>query len=106
MIEETEPLVETELRAAGLAVHGRSLLPPFAEVTAEHVARGARKLLGENEGASQRGRSAAGFHAAADPVRGLRLPRRLLLAIAHAQCHRLRRHRLLHAGRQPAVELD
>lgn len=55
VIEETEPLVETELRAAGLTVHGRSLLPPFAEVTAEHVARGARKLLGENDGAISAG---------------------------------------------------
>lgn len=55
VIEETEPLVETELRAAGLAVHGRSVLPPFAEVTAAHVARGARILLGEAEPAAAAG---------------------------------------------------
>jgi indolepyruvate ferredoxin oxidoreductase alpha subunit len=55
VIEETEPLAETELRAAGLAVHGRSLLPPFAEVTAEHIARGARKLLGETESPASAG---------------------------------------------------
>ena len=105
VIEETEPLVETELRAAGLAVHGRSLLPPFAEITAEHVARGARTVAGRDREPGQRGRSAAGVHPAADAVRGLRLPRRVLLAVAHARCHRLRRHRLLHAGRQPALEL-
>jgi indolepyruvate ferredoxin oxidoreductase alpha subunit len=52
VVEETEPLVETELRAAGLAVHGRSLLPPFGEVCAEHVARAARSLLGEAQPAA------------------------------------------------------
>ena len=55
VIEETEPLVETELRAAGLAVHGRSVLPPFAEITAAHIARGARILLGEAEAAPAAG---------------------------------------------------
>jgi indolepyruvate ferredoxin oxidoreductase, alpha subunit len=61
VIEETEPLVETELRAAGLAVHGRSVLPPFAEVTAEHIARGARTLLGESEPAPAAGPAAGVF---------------------------------------------
>ena len=49
VVEETDPLVETELRAAGLVVHGRSLLPPFGEVSGEHVARAARSVLGESE---------------------------------------------------------
>lgn len=52
VIEESEPLVETELRAVGLAVHGRDLLPPYGEVTAEHVAQAARTLLGDPEPAS------------------------------------------------------
>jgi indolepyruvate ferredoxin oxidoreductase alpha subunit len=55
VIEETEPLVETELRAAGLTVHGRSVLPPFGEVAAEHVARAARTVLGESEPATDAG---------------------------------------------------
>ena len=55
VLEETEPLVETELRAAGLAVHGRSLLPPFGEITAAHIGRAARTVLGESEPASVAG---------------------------------------------------
>jgi indolepyruvate ferredoxin oxidoreductase alpha subunit len=47
VVEETEPLVETELRAAGLAVHGRGLLPPFGEILAPHVAKAARAIFGE-----------------------------------------------------------
>jgi indolepyruvate ferredoxin oxidoreductase, alpha subunit len=49
VLEETEPLVETELLAAGLAVHGRSLLPPFGEISGQHIARAARRVLGESE---------------------------------------------------------
>jgi len=52
VVEESEPLVETELRAAGLAVHGRSLLPPYGEITALHVARAATNLLGAAPGAA------------------------------------------------------
>jgi indolepyruvate ferredoxin oxidoreductase alpha subunit len=49
VIEESEPVVETELRAAGLPVQGRSLLPPYGEITGEHVARAARAVRGEAE---------------------------------------------------------
>jgi len=49
VVEETEPLVETELRAAGLAVHGRDLLPLYGEITADHVARAARQIVGDAE---------------------------------------------------------
>jgi len=47
VVEESEPVVEPELRAAGLAVHGRSLLPPYGELSARHVAAAARAILGE-----------------------------------------------------------
>lgn len=52
VVEESEPLVATELRAAGLAVHGRELLPAYGEITAEHVARAARQVRGEAEPAA------------------------------------------------------
>jgi indolepyruvate ferredoxin oxidoreductase, alpha subunit len=45
VVEESEPLVETELRAAGLDVHGRELLPAYGEITAAHVAHAAAQLL-------------------------------------------------------------
>ena len=47
--EECEPLLEGELRAAGIALHGRELLPPHGEINAGHVARAARRILGEPE---------------------------------------------------------
>ena len=50
VVEESEPLVETELRAAGLTVHGRSLFPPYGEITALHVARAATNVLGDGHG--------------------------------------------------------
>lgn len=47
VVEESEAIVEPELRAAGLAVHGRSLLPPYGEISAGHVRDAARTILGE-----------------------------------------------------------
>ena len=47
VIEETEPLAQTELRAAGLVVHGRELLPAFGAITAGHIARAASALFAE-----------------------------------------------------------
>lgn len=49
VVEESEPVVEGELRAAGLAVHGRDVLPAYGEITAAHVARAAARMLGEPE---------------------------------------------------------
>lgn len=46
VIEESEPLLTTELRAAGIAVHGRERLPPWGEVRAADVQRAAQQLLG------------------------------------------------------------
>lgn len=45
VVEESEPLVEGELRAAGLAVHGRAWLPPHGEINAAHVAHAAQGIL-------------------------------------------------------------
>lgn len=52
VVEESEPLLERELRAAGLPVHGRSLLPPHGEILAQHVAAAGRALLGEDDPAA------------------------------------------------------
>lgn len=45
---EAETLVENELRAAGICVHGRSLLSPQGEITAPAIARAAQKIKGES----------------------------------------------------------
>lgn len=47
VVEESEAVVEPELLAAGLSVHGRSLLPPYGEIGARHVRDAARTILGE-----------------------------------------------------------
>ncbi len=49
VVEETEPLIETELRAAGLAVHGKDILPRIGELTADIIAPPIRALIGEPE---------------------------------------------------------
>ncbi len=48
--EEVEPLVEHELRAAGLDVHGKDVLPLQGEITVPALERAAARLLG-TEGA-------------------------------------------------------
>ncbi len=45
VVEETEPLVETELRAAGIPVHGKDLLPASGELTATMLRQGLRPLF-------------------------------------------------------------
>ncbi|MCB1822317.1 MAG: 4Fe-4S dicluster domain-containing protein [Candidatus Competibacteraceae bacterium] len=47
VVEETEPLLETELRAAGLAVHGKDILPRFGELTPSVLRPAIKPLLGE-----------------------------------------------------------
>lgn len=49
VVEESEPLLQGELRAAGIDLHGRELLPPFGEVKAADVAAAARRILGQPE---------------------------------------------------------
>ncbi|ROR34342.1 thiamine pyrophosphate-dependent enzyme [Inmirania thermothiophila] len=47
VVEETEPLVEQELRAAGLEVTGKAVLPRMGELSADVVGRAVRAWLGE-----------------------------------------------------------
>ena len=51
VVEESEPLVETELRAAGIAVQGRKWLPPHGEITAPALERAVALLLGGRQAA-------------------------------------------------------
>ncbi len=46
VVEESEPLVETELKAAGLVVHGKDVLPLQGEMTAPVIERAVERLLG------------------------------------------------------------
>lgn len=45
VVEESEPIVEGELKAAGLAVHGKDLLPTQGEMTAPVLERAVARLL-------------------------------------------------------------
>lgn len=47
VVEETEPLLEQELRAAGLTVHGKDILPRTGELTPDVVVPAVKGLLGE-----------------------------------------------------------
>lgn len=47
VVEETEALVETEIHAAGIACHGKDVLPRTGELSPDVLDRGVRKLLGE-----------------------------------------------------------
>jgi len=46
VVEEVDPLVETELRAAGLAVHGKDVLPLRGELTGPAIEQAVARLLG------------------------------------------------------------
>ncbi len=48
VVEETEPLVETELKAAGVAVHGKDVLPKTGELSPLILDKPIRELYGEN----------------------------------------------------------
>ena len=45
VVEESEPIVESELKAAGIAVHGRTLLPPQGEISAPALECAVARLL-------------------------------------------------------------
>ncbi len=47
VVEETEPVVELELKAAGLEVQGKEILPRTGELTPDILLPGIKKLLGE-----------------------------------------------------------
>lgn len=47
VVEESEPLVETELNAAGVAVQGRKWLPAHGEITVPALERAVARMLGD-----------------------------------------------------------
>ncbi|MBK7982961.1 MAG: 4Fe-4S dicluster domain-containing protein [Candidatus Competibacteraceae bacterium] len=47
VVEETEPLLETEIRAAGLEVHGKNILPRFGELAPGVLRPAIKAFLGE-----------------------------------------------------------
>ena len=47
VVEETEPLLETEIRASGVAVQGKNLLPRFGELAPNVLRPAIKPLLGE-----------------------------------------------------------
>ena len=47
VVEETEPLVENELKAAGLSLHGKDILPRLGELTPDVLIPAVRTLLGD-----------------------------------------------------------
>jgi indolepyruvate ferredoxin oxidoreductase alpha subunit len=46
VVEESEPLVEQELKAAGIAVHGKDVLPAQGEMNAASIESAVARLLG------------------------------------------------------------
>ncbi len=48
VVEETEPLIEQALKAEGIAVSGKEILPPFGEVSPATVKAGIAALRGES----------------------------------------------------------
>jgi len=61
VVEESEPIVEQELRAAGLAVHGKDVLPVQGEMTVRLVERAVARLGGSSIAADAEPRKAKVF---------------------------------------------
>ena len=53
VVEETEPLLETEMRAAGIACHGKDVLPRIGELAPDVLKPAVARLRGEAVGAPQ-----------------------------------------------------
>jgi indolepyruvate ferredoxin oxidoreductase alpha subunit len=53
--EETEPLMETEIKAAGIDVHGKDVLPRTGELLPQVISRAIKGFLGETENADVAG---------------------------------------------------
>jgi len=47
VIEETEPLIENELKAAGIDAHGKDILPRFGELAPAAICPAVLRLIGE-----------------------------------------------------------
>jgi indolepyruvate ferredoxin oxidoreductase, alpha subunit len=61
VVEEVDPIVEQELKAAGIAVHGKDVLPLQGEITVPVLERAVARLRGEPGGASEASGRAAVF---------------------------------------------
>ncbi len=53
VVEETEPVLETEIRATGVQVHGKDILPRIGELTPAKLLPPIKQLLGEPYDASE-----------------------------------------------------
>lgn len=53
VVEETEALVEAELAAAGIACHGKDILPRVGELSPEVLRPAVARLLGDGSGAAE-----------------------------------------------------
>ncbi|MDR2173596.1 MAG: hypothetical protein LBE32_05265 [Burkholderiales bacterium] len=55
VVEETEPLLETEIKAQGIAVHGKDLLPAHGELSPAVLRKSLASLLGQADTAATPG---------------------------------------------------
>lgn len=49
VVEETEPLVETALKVAGIDCHGKDVVPRFGELPPDVISKGVAVLLGQEQ---------------------------------------------------------
>jgi indolepyruvate ferredoxin oxidoreductase alpha subunit len=96
VVEEVEPLIETELKAQGINVSGKDILPRSGELSPQVLKPAVARLLGEARPRTRRNGADAGLSAPPDDVRRLSASGGVLHAVAIAQRHHLGRHRLLH----------
>jgi indolepyruvate ferredoxin oxidoreductase alpha subunit len=97
VVEETEPVVEKDLRAAGIAVYGKDILPGTGELTADIIGPPLRRLIGDLEPAAGAG---AGAGAGAAPARAPVFPRPPTLCSA---CPHLGIYHALYAMRRRVI---
>jgi indolepyruvate ferredoxin oxidoreductase alpha subunit len=106
VVEEVEPLVETELKAQGIKVIGKEILPLQGELAPPVIKPAIARLLGEPvDEVPLRIKPAQVFPGR----RPCAWPARTSASITPCRrcaTHHLRRHRLLHPGRRPPVEGD
>ena len=61
VVEETEPLLENEFRAAGIAVHGKDVLPSNGELTPDVLVPAIERLTGKAAGEAAKAAAAQVF---------------------------------------------
>jgi TPP-dependent indolepyruvate ferredoxin oxidoreductase alpha subunit len=74
VVEEVEPILETEIKAAGIACHGKDFLPRMGELSPEVLTPAVERLLRKEaapapEPAQPRRRCSRGRRRCAPPVR-------------------------------------